>query len=71
VASGIFDAYFEFKLAPWDFAGGALILTEAGGRVSDCSGNDLGTENSSILASNALVHEEFQKIVSKLAPENL
>lgn len=70
VASGIFDAYFEYKLAPWDFAGGALILEEAGGQVSNCLGTPLGFENTSILASNGIVHEDFRKIVAVRAPEN-
>lgn len=41
VACGRFDAFFEYSLAPWDVAAGALLVTEAGGFVCDFnSGND-------------------------------
>jgi len=57
VASGEFGGYFEYYLAPWDFAAGRLIVEEAGGRVTDCEGNQLGTKPSSILATNGRLHE--------------
>lgn len=38
VACGRFDAYFEFNLNPWDVLGGALIVKEAGGTVTDFTG---------------------------------
>ena len=39
-AAGVFDGFFEMHLAPWDVAAGSLLVTEAGGRVSDFSGGD-------------------------------
>ena len=42
VARGRVDAYFEMGLAPWDFAAGALIVAEAGGRVGTLDGSPLG-----------------------------
>ena len=39
VACGRQDAYFEYKLKPWDYAAGCLILEEAGGIVKDTEGN--------------------------------
>lgn len=38
VAAGVFDGFFELALSPWDVAAGALLIEEAGGRVSDWSG---------------------------------
>jgi fructose-1,6-bisphosphatase/inositol monophosphatase family enzyme len=40
VACGRVDAFYEKGLAPWDFAAGALIATEAGARVGDLRGGD-------------------------------
>ena len=34
VAQGMFGAYFEYELAPWDFAAGSLFVEEAGGKVT-------------------------------------
>ncbi len=57
VGVGRFGGYFEYQLSPWDFAAGKLFVEEAGGRVTDCRGNPLAMESSSVLASNALLHE--------------
>ena len=65
VASGRLDGYYEFKLAPWDFGAGALILKEAGGMVSNCLGSSLKAEFSGIVASNNLIHEDMIAIVKK------
>lgn len=56
IAAGRFDGYFEYRLSPWDFAAGMLIVTEAGGRCSDPSGNTMTLESSGIIASNAALH---------------
>ncbi|HRE15906.1 MAG TPA: inositol monophosphatase family protein, partial [Rhodocyclaceae bacterium] len=47
VACGRYDGFFEFGLAPWDMAAGALLISEAGGLVSDLKGeaNYLSTGN--------------------------
>ena len=39
-AAGVFDGYFELALGPWDVAGGALLVREAGGIVTDWAGDD-------------------------------
>ena len=64
-AAGRFDSYFELKLAPWDFAAGALIVEEAGGKVTDCKGQEISAQYSSILASNTLTHQQILEIISK------
>jgi myo-inositol-1(or 4)-monophosphatase len=56
-SAGVFDGYFELGLGPWDVAAGALLVREAGGIVTDWSGDDgawLTTGN--ILAAPPAVH---------------
>ncbi|MCS7467767.1 inositol monophosphatase [Stieleria sp. ICT_E10.1] len=68
VANGMFGAFFEYKLSPWDFAAGQLIVTEAGGRISDAQGNPLGLEPSSVLASCPGLYDAALAITSKHHP---
>ena len=68
VASGMFGGFFEYKLSPWDFAAGRLILEEAGGRITDAKGNDLLLETSSVVASNLRLHDELIQLTSKHHP---
>lgn len=62
VAAGVFDAYFERGLAAWDVAAGALLVEEAGGRVTDYAGGPdyLAGE---VLAAPPQVHAELLRIV--------
>ena len=62
VACGRMEAFWEFNLNPWDTAAGALLVTEAGGRVSDFSGGPYRLESAEMLASNGLIHEELVKL---------
>jgi myo-inositol-1(or 4)-monophosphatase len=59
VAAGRFDGFWEKKLQPWDIAGGALIVMEAGGRVSTMSGGSYGSRAGSVLATNGRIHDEM------------
>ncbi|MDR1666422.1 MAG: inositol monophosphatase [Bacteroidales bacterium] len=65
VACGRFEAFYEYALSPWDVAGGVLILQEAGGKLSDFSGNDNYIFGKEIVAANHLVFNEFLTIVQK------
>lgn len=65
VASGSYGAFFEHHLSPWDFAAGRLIVEEAGGRVSDYSGEKLGVKPSTVLATNSLLHDAMMNLLSK------
>ncbi len=56
VAAGRFDGFWEAGLHAWDIAAGALIVAEAGGRVSDYAGNALRLDCGELLASNGRVH---------------
>jgi len=64
VAAGRFDAFWERDLKPWDVAAGALIITEAGGRVTAMDGTPLALSAGSILASNGIVHAEIQALLA-------
>jgi len=55
------------KLHPWDMAAGSLMVTEAGGRVTDFHGGPHHLSNPQIVASNGLLHEEMLRV---LAMEN-
>jgi len=60
VASGRLDFFWEFGLKPWDMAAGALLVQEAGGRVSDMTGAPLSlTASDNILADNGALHGEI------------
>jgi myo-inositol-1(or 4)-monophosphatase len=63
VAAGRFDAFWEFDLSPWDVAAGAVIVREAGGRVSAIDGTRFAVDGGSTLVSNARVHDEMVAIL--------
>lgn len=54
VAAGRYDAFFEFSLSPWDFAAGALIITEAGGLLCTMEGKQVPLAKSGIWAANRI-----------------
>jgi len=57
VAQGQIDAMLEAKTSIWDIAAISLIVTEAGGAVSDFAGNPIDEKSTSIVASNARIHD--------------
>jgi myo-inositol-1(or 4)-monophosphatase len=64
VACGRLDAYYESTLHSWDIAGGALIVKEAGGVVSDFDGGETYLDSGRIIVANAALHKEVQSILS-------
>ena len=56
VAAGRFDGYWESKIQPWDVAAGALIVSEAGGRVTTVDGRTFHSRAGSVLATNGAIH---------------
>ncbi len=63
VACGRFDGFFEFKLNAWDVAAGSLLVQEAGGSVSDFSGENNHLFVKEIIATNGNFHDEVLKII--------
>jgi myo-inositol-1(or 4)-monophosphatase len=66
VADGRIDFYWEYNLNVWDIAAGALIVEEAGGRVTDFKGQDEYVKKRQIIASNGLLHDDFLSIAQKV-----
>lgn len=64
VACGRVDAYWEWRLGPWDVAAGALIVREAGGAVSDFGGGAHDVFGSETLASNGRLHDAMLAVLA-------
>ncbi len=69
VAAGRFEGFWELKLNPWDKAAGSLLVTEAGGRVTDLEGRPFDVLGDEVFASNGLVHDEMGKVFSQVLAE--
>ena len=65
VAAGRFDGFWELKLNPWDKAAGSLMVTEAGGQVTDLEGGPFQLLGEAIFASNGLVHDAMRSVFSE------
>ena len=63
VAAGRLDAYAERYIGQWDYMAGALIVQEAGGRVTNYAGDDYFMEGDSIVATNGVVHPDLLEAV--------
>ncbi len=64
VACGRMQAFFEYRLAPWDYAAGSLIVEEAGGICRDRAGHPLTLGSCSILAAGPAVFPAFKEVVA-------
>jgi myo-inositol-1(or 4)-monophosphatase len=65
IAAGRLDAFWSTSLKPWDVAAGALIVAEAGGRVTTLSGRPLDIHVPDLLSSNGTgIHEELSVLLS-------
>ena len=67
VAAGRFDAYWEQSVAAWDMAAGALLISEAGGVVSDTAGHQLDVRGGTFLGCTPKIHAA---LLEALAPES-
>jgi len=65
VAAGRLDGFWELGLAQWDFSAGALLVSEAGGTVSDLAGGDRYFETGNVITGNLKV---YQAMVTRLRP---
>ena len=59
VACGRFDGFYEYGLSPWDVAAGAILVKNAGGRVSDFRNGENYIFGKEIITTNDKVFEEF------------
>jgi len=69
-AAGIFDGFWEFRLSPWDVAAGALLIEEAGGRVTDLDGGRRYLSGGNIVAGTPGVHQELLEAVQEEVSES-
>lgn len=67
LAAGRNDIFFELRLSPWDIAAGVLLVTEAGGIISDTQGREIDfSAPCPVIASNPVVYEELIRIVKEI-----
>jgi myo-inositol-1(or 4)-monophosphatase len=66
VACGRVDGFYMIGMHPWDVAAGAIILREAGGRVTDFSDHNFDLSSSDILGSNGRMHDDLLNILQNI-----
>lgn len=64
VAAGRVDGFWELGLSKWDIAAGALIIREAGGRISDFQGTDRYLDSGNVVAGNPKVYAALSKLLA-------
>jgi len=64
IADGSLDCFWEKGLSPWDMAAGALLIREAGGKITDFNGENRFLETGNIVACTPAVHEQMLKFIS-------
>jgi myo-inositol-1(or 4)-monophosphatase len=65
VGCGRFEGFWEQKLQPWDVAAGALIVAEAGGRVTDLAGQEFQSRAGNVVASNGRIHDQMLETIRR------
>lgn len=65
VAHGRFEGYFEYNLHPWDVAGGAIVVKQAGGIVTDFEGDNDYIFGKSIIAASPKVHGQMLEVIKR------
>jgi len=68
-AAGIYDGFFEFRLAPWDLAAGALLVREAGGLTTDLDGGGDYLASGNMIAAAPDLHAGMLEVVSRYTSE--
>jgi myo-inositol-1(or 4)-monophosphatase len=64
VACGRFDGFWEDGLSPWDIAAGALLITEARGKITNFNNEPLDIYTEKVLGSNGLIHDTMLRVLS-------
>ena len=71
VACGRYDGFWEFGLSPWDMAAGALLISEAGGLVSDMRGEAGYLASGNIIAGTPKVFAPLLNLIQERLPESI
>lgn len=66
VAAGRFEGFWEQVLKPWDVAAGALIVEEAGGRITGMDGSTFDPAAGHLVASNGRVHDQMLAVIQEV-----
>ena len=66
VACGRTDGYWEMNLKPWDIAAGSLLVQEAGGIITDLTGNEGWLESGDILAANPKIMHQMLQVLNQV-----
>lgn len=69
VACGRLDGHWEMRVNPWDVNAGILLVTEAGGQVTDyqgCPGSRMALDGNHLIASNGRIHDEMIEVMAGL-----
>ena len=64
VACGRLDGYAERYIGQWDYMAGALLVQEAGGRVTNYAGDDFFMQGDSVVATNGVVHADLLQVTA-------
>lgn len=68
VAAGTFDGFWEMSLKPWDMAAGAILINEAGGKITDFWNQPNYLNSSYVIASNGHIHPYMYEIIREHFP---
>lgn len=71
LAAGRFDGFWEYSLGAWDMAAGAVIVTEAGGIITDARGGRFTPESRHFVAANPHLHSRLRAVVEPVLPAHL
>jgi myo-inositol-1(or 4)-monophosphatase len=66
VACGRFDGYWELRLGAWDVAAGAVLVEEAGGRITGIDGGALDVDAPTLLATNGMIHDAMLEALKEI-----
>ena len=70
VARGTFEGFYEENIKPWDMAAGKILVEEAGGKVTDFSGEEFNIYGNNFLATNGAIHGEMVETLSMLVKQS-
>jgi len=65
IAAGRGDVFFEYRLSPWDYAAGSLLVTEAGGSISQMDGSSLLLDTPCSVAAGGIAYAELLEILQQ------
>ena len=71
VAAGRMDGFWETDLKAWDIAAGALIVAEAGGRVTRTDGTPFASRSGDVLATNGRLHDQMLGVIRSFRAKRL